>query len=351
VVKTAIRLSVSLGISAVFVWLSLRGTDVREVARAMAAAPILPLAGYLGILLVVHLVRTVRWMLLLEPVGPVSFRRANAASAVGFMLLMLLPLRLGELARPLLVARPRSGEPWLRRSGAIASCVAERVVDGLMVGLLGIVALRMLGPRATGQAAEFIRHASSVVVAGFAVLCALIALALVFRRRGLALLHSVGSRLAPRITDRATSALDTFLSTWRLGSPLRVLAVLALTAAHWALHVCGFWLLAPAFGMSLTPLMACAVVVAQVVGVMIPAGPGMVGTSQFFTRAGLSIFVPGALSVPAVAAAAAAYANTIWMLQLGQQVALGLVFWLAGNVRLSEVVGVQAAASEAECAS
>jgi hypothetical protein len=36
---------------------------------------------------------------------------------------------------------------------------------------------------------------------------------------------------------------------------------------------------------------------------MVPAGPGMIGTSQFFTQAGLSIFVPGALSVPAVAAA------------------------------------------------
>jgi glycosyltransferase 2 family protein len=84
------------------------------------------------------------------------------------------------------------------------------------------------------------------------------------------------------------------------------------------------------------------VLAAQAVGVMVPAGPGMVGTSQFFTQAGLSIFVPGALSVPEVAARAAGYANSIWMLQFGQQVVLGLFFWVAGRVSLAGVLGPDA---------
>jgi hypothetical protein len=120
-----------------------------------------------------------------------------------------------------------------------------------------------------------------------------------------------------------------------------LVAVLALTAVHWSLHVVGFMMLAPSFGMHLTPLMACAVLVANAVGVMVPAGPGMVGTSQFFTQAGLSMFVPGALTVPEVAARAAGYANSIWMLQFGQQVCLGLVFWFAGRVSLASVLGPQ----------
>jgi uncharacterized membrane protein YbhN (UPF0104 family) len=133
-----------------------------------------------------------------------------------------------------------------------------------------------------------------------------------------------------------------FLAALDLGSPWRVVAVFVLTVAHWSLHVVGFTLLAPAFGMHLTPLMACAVLAAQAVGVMVPAGPGMVGTSQFFTQAGLSIFVPGALTVPSVAARAAGYANTIWMLQFSQQVVLGLIFWFAGRVSLGGVIGTPA---------
>ena len=93
------RIALSLLVSGLFVWLSLRHTDVRAVAGAMAAAGAWPLLGYLGILLIVHLVRTVRWGLLLETTGHVGFKRLNSASAIGYMLLMVLPLRLGEFAR------------------------------------------------------------------------------------------------------------------------------------------------------------------------------------------------------------------------------------------------------------
>ncbi len=92
--RWTLRAILSLGISGLFVWLSLRHTDLRGVASAMRAAPAGPLAGYFVLLLLIHLVRTVRWGLLLEPVGRVGFRRLNFASAVGFMLLVVLPLAL-----------------------------------------------------------------------------------------------------------------------------------------------------------------------------------------------------------------------------------------------------------------
>src|SRR6267143_634194 len=89
--------------------LSLRHTGLRAVGRAMADADAGRVAAYVLMLLAIHLIRTVRWGLLLKPLGEVSFKRLNSASAVGWMLLMLLPLRLGEFARPLLIARPPPG--------------------------------------------------------------------------------------------------------------------------------------------------------------------------------------------------------------------------------------------------
>ena len=169
-------------------------------------------------------------------------------------------------------------------------------VDGLAIGAMGVVALHFLG--ATGRMADFARHASSVVTAGFLSLCVALIAVFVMREQGTLVLRRGLGRLAPRVADRAASILDGFIAALNLGSGLRLLAVLALTVVHWSLHVAGFMMLAPAFGMHLTPLMACAVLAAQAVGVMVPAGPGMVGTSQFFTQAGLSIFVPGALTVP-----------------------------------------------------
>jgi uncharacterized protein (TIRG00374 family) len=346
--KLVLRLVLSLAVSAVFVWLSLRHTDLHAVLATMAAADLRPLLGYLVILLVVHLVRTVRWGLLLEPVGHVGFRRLNSASAIGFMMLVLLPLRLGELARPLLVARSEDGRgPALSRAGAMASCVVERVIDGIAMGFLGVLALRLLGTSAAGRAAEFARRAAWLVTAGFGALCLLLVLAFFMRERATSLVRRALRVASPRLADRVATILDTFIAALHLGSTPRVLAVLGLTAIHWALHVLGFWMLAPAFGMHLTPLMACTVLAVQVVGVMVPAGPGMVGTSQFFTQAGISIFIPGALAVPEVAARAAGYANSIWVLQFGQQVALGLIFWLLSRVSLAGLVGAGGAWSPA----
>ena len=137
--KLTVRIVLSLAVSAVLMWLSLRNADLHAVGRAIASADPWRMLGYAAILLCIHVVRTVRWGILLEPLGHVGFKRLNSASAVGFMLLMVLPFRLGEFARPLLIARPPPGGrgATLRRSGAFASIVVERIVDGLAIGVLG----------------------------------------------------------------------------------------------------------------------------------------------------------------------------------------------------------------------
>src|SRR5947207_11322691 len=198
--KLFARTVLSLAMSAVFVWLSLRHTDVRAVGRAMASADPVRLVAYVGMLLVIHLVRTVRWGLLLKPLGEVSFKRLNSASAVGWMLLVLLPLRLGEFARPLLIARPPAGGgPQLRRSGALASIVVERIVDGIFIGILGIVCLRMLGEHAAGKYVDFARSASVLVALGFFALCLILLLPVLFQDRALALGRRLRRPLCPSL--------------------------------------------------------------------------------------------------------------------------------------------------------
>jgi uncharacterized membrane protein YbhN (UPF0104 family) len=180
--KSPVRVALSLAVSAVFIALSLRNTDARAVVTAMGRADGWILAAYVGTLLVVHVIRAVRWGLLLAPLGRVSFSRVNSATAIGFMLLMTLPLRLGELGRPLLVSRPAvDGAPRLPRSGALASCVVDRIIDSLGVGVLGIVSLRLLATQ--GSAAEFARHASTVVTIAFTLLCVLLVIAYFVRDR------------------------------------------------------------------------------------------------------------------------------------------------------------------------
>ena len=348
VLKLVLRITVSIAISGLFVWLSLRNAPIRQVAQAIADCDKTPLLLYTVLLLFVHLVRTVRWGILLEPLGHVGFSRLNSASAVGFMLLIVLPLRLGELARPLLIARPPVGRgAHLRRSGAMASVVVERIADGLFVGLLGVLALRALGARAGGDNADFARRAAVLVSLGFFTLCVLLVAAFFLRERALELATRLLSPLSPKLAGRVTSMVDAFIGALHLGSGWKVLGFLGLTALYWACATGGLLLVAPAFGIHLGPLEACAVLAIQVVGAMVPAGPGMVGTLQFFTQTGLSLFVPGALGSGPEGVHAAAYANTVWLLQFGQQVGLGLIFMAMGHVSLRGLLGKGGAEDEA----
>ena len=338
--RSVIRGLFSIAVSGGFLALSLRGTDIKAVASQVLRADLRGVFGYFALLLVIHLVRTVRWGLLLQPLGKVSFLRLNTATAVGYMLLVLLPLRLGELARPLLISRPQRGSgPVLPRRGALASCVVERIIDGLAIGALGIIALRALGDHAAGPAAEFAQRAVWLVSGGFAALCGIVVAVTFFRERAVGLVRRVLERFSVRLAGGVGRMLDTFIGGLGVGSGPRLALVLLLTGLHWALHAVGFMWVASSFGFALSPLQACAVLATQVVGVMVPAGPGMVGTSQFFAQLGLSIFVSGTFEVASVAARAAAFANTIWFLQIFQQVALGLAFLIGGGVSLSKVIG------------
>lgn len=331
--RFAARALLSFAVSGIFIWFSLRRTDLRAVVSAIVSAPPLPVLGYWLILCLVHLVKTLRWGLLLKPLGDISFRRLNAASAIGFMLMVLLPLRLGELARPLVVSRPTADSPVpLRRSEALATVVIERIVDSLAMGVLAVVSLHMLAT--AGNAARYASQAATLVTVGFSALCVLLGFAFAMRVRAVALIRRVFGLISRRLGERLARLVDGFILGLRLGSVSRIVGFFLLTVFYWSLHVVGFWMVAGAFGLNLSPLMACTVLAFQVVGIMIPAGPGMVGTSQFFTQLGVSIFISGALSGSENGVRAAAYANTIWMLQFSQQVLFGLFFLVVGNVSL-----------------
>jgi hypothetical protein len=87
--------------------------------------------------------------------------------------------------------------------------------------------------------------------------------------------------------------------------------------------------------MSLSLFQAYVVLGVLVVGVMIPAAPGMMGTFQAATKVGLGLFLPATV----VNASGLAYANVMWLCQTVQQVALGLVLLSVGHMSFRDLAG------------
>ncbi|HTN52844.1 MAG TPA: lysylphosphatidylglycerol synthase transmembrane domain-containing protein [Anaeromyxobacter sp.] len=317
-----------LAVSGLALWLTLRGKDLGEIWRAMREADYRYLWLYLPFLVGIHLSRTVRWGLLLEPVAKVPFGRLNAVSAVGFMALVLLPFRLGEFARPYLVAE----RPRLRVSAALSSVVVERVADGIFSGLLLVVSLLSV-PDAT-PGVHLLRTGGVVVCLAFGALLAFLVGAYRHRAGAVALCARLLSPVSPGLAARAAGMLDAFIHGLRLvPSRGKVALFFALTALYWAMNAWGMQVLARGFGFDLGPAATCAVLGALVVGVMIPAGPGMVGTFQGALVLGLGLFAPAAV----VATHGVAYANVLWAAQLGFQMAIGLFFLFSRHIQVARI--------------
>ena len=330
-VRRLLKLALGLAISAFFIWLSLRGVELGNVATSLRAADLRYLVPYFAILTAIHFCRTCRWGILLEPVGRPTFARLNLASAVGFMGLVVMPFRLGEFARPLLIAE--HGE--IRPSAAMGSVVVERVVDGLAMALVLFVALFFSTP--ADSAPEQLAWARRGGVLIFAIFLAILAFTVVaYAKRELAvgLVRRLARPVSARLADKLAGMLDAFIGGLRLVPDRRKVALFfALTALYWAINGLGMRLLARGFGLEMDVPAAFTVLGILVIGVMIPAGPGMLGTFQGAVILGMELFFPGEANGSAVFA----YAWVLWAAQFGQQVLFGLYYVVLGRVSLSSL--------------
>jgi glycosyltransferase 2 family protein len=336
-VKRLLQLAVSLSISGAALWLMLRGKDLSAIAGAARAADHRYLVGYLLILALIHYVRTARWGLLLEPVARVPFAKLNSVCAVGFMALFLLPLRLGEFARPYLVAdRPR-----LRVSAALSSVVVERVVDGVFAAALLVLTLLAI-PEGTANLRLF-RGAGWIMMAVFGGLVLFLVVAYLNRDLAVRFTRRLLGPLSDRLADRLAGMMDAFIHGLRLvPSRKKLLLFFGLTLLYWGLNGWGMQLLARGFGIALSPVQAYTVLGVLLAGVMIPAGPGMVGTFQYAVVMGLSLFVP-----PSVAdVRGQAYANVLWAAQLAQLTAFGLFHLFSRHIQLVRIFRAPAEVEE-----
>ena len=126
------KLLVSIALGALFAWVAHRGgVPLLPSASALSAIAPWTVPAYLLSLAFVHWFRASRWRFLIAPIKTVPLRDVILLNWIGFFAIFLLPLRLGELARPTLT-KLRHGIPISVGFGTVA---VERVLDGLLTSL------------------------------------------------------------------------------------------------------------------------------------------------------------------------------------------------------------------------
>ncbi len=320
-------------LAAFFLWLAFRGVSLAQLGSHLKEAS-WPLVGLTMLLVLGHLaLRSLRWRTLLDPVRPrLPFDALMSATTVGYMA-SLLPGRVGEVLRPILLSR-RTGTPL---APAIATVGVERVVLDVL-GILGCGGLALVLPSrltAIGTGAD---------PALLATLRVWGAALFVFAIAGLVI-----ASLVARHRERVTRWIDDFSARTRSGLPRKalglfasllpgldsfatlrgVLLLVAETAAVWGLIAVGNWCGMRAAGIDIPLFGAMVLIPILAVGIGIPT-PGGTGTFHFAMKLGLTqIF--GVSADAALGAALLVHAMT-WLPVL----AAGALYVARGALRRPE---------------
>jgi uncharacterized protein (TIRG00374 family) len=139
-------LVLSLIVATAALYLTFRKTDWSELFGTFGDISLLPLLAILPLLTLSYICRIQRWKVLIGPISKVTFNEACAPLLTGFMVNSLLPGRVGEVLRALLLSR-KTGVP---RAASFATVVLARLFDGLTLSamtlcLLGVM-WNVLGP-------------------------------------------------------------------------------------------------------------------------------------------------------------------------------------------------------------
>ncbi len=339
--KRALKLVASLLVTVLFTWLAFRNTDVDGMLGSLKTANWIWMLPYLGILAGIHLTRTLRWGCLLSGMEKVPFRKLNQASAIGFMMLIILPFRLGEFARPFLIAQ-RSG---IRRSEAMATVVLERIIDGITIATLLRVLLFFV-PYETKEV-RLVRLGSTVMFAVFGGGLTFLLFATWQQERAVWLVRKTAGLVSPKLAEKIADVTRRFVGALRqLPRGWQMFGFFFYTFAYWTLNGFGMSLLSRAFDcegiasvscvpMTLSIFQGYVVLSVLVVGLMIPAAPGMVGTFQAAIAVGLLLFLPSEV----VNSQGLAYANTLWLTQTLQQILFGFLFLFLGGMSFRDIAG------------
>jgi uncharacterized protein (TIRG00374 family) len=287
--KLAVNIALSLLMLAVCLFLVWPAPDERaQLGQALARLDWGYLAGFVGLLGVVHFFRAWRWNNLLAPLGVrLGAGRLLAVSSVGFMAILALPARLGEFVRPALVRR--RGE--LSATTALGTVAVERIIDGLLVSLLVFAAFFALrGP----QTPPWMMPTAYAALGVFSAALVFLGFAMRWPQKTVEIAIALtGARLyAPRLAEVLREKLLSMISGFLVITDRKNLLWFVLwSAVYWVANGLSLWVLAQGFDLGLSMVGAFATMGLVAVGITLPNSPGLVGQYQWFTQLGLSLYL------------------------------------------------------------
>jgi len=268
-------------VSGSFAYLALRGINVSEIKAGLKQADYSYLVPIFLLSIFVVYLRSYRWGIMLDPLERISQKVLFPITAVGLMAVVLLPVRMGELARPILVSKRSE----VRISSALGTIVVERVFDGLTLMLFLLFTTHFV------DLPGWVYQAGLSVMMIFVLILFFLVLLIYKRDFSLTWVGFLFKRFPDRIGRYVMRVLTSFADGLKILPDAKGMICLALLSVLvWlSIGLC-IYLFFHSFHFNLPFIAACVVLVLTALGIMAPTAPGFVGNFHLFCIIGLSLF-------------------------------------------------------------
>ena len=314
-----IRLAAGVLIGGLLLYFSVRGIDFRAVLDTLVMVHIAYVIPILALYLLVQFLRSYRWGLLLKPIKEIDQGSLFSITSVGFLAIIAVPARIGELARPYLISKRCD----VKMASALGTIFIERIFDVLTILMLLLFLL------------PFAPIPDWLAKSGMVSLALLLAILTIIipqftRRKALKFLDRLPARA--RFLKNWSEQFDKGLSI--MSSTGQMLRVFFLSLIIWLCQACSMYILFMAFNFSLPPQAALVLLVIIIIGIAIPAAPGFIGNWHFACVAGLTLY-----GIPKTQALS--YAILSHFLGTIMCIVLGMMFLPANKINIRDLEGIR----------
>jgi hypothetical protein len=265
-------------ISAVLIYFSFRGVNLREVIDYARAARSFPIVLGVTLATVTFALRIFRWQLLLRGDDGRKLGMAPLwhSIAMGFMANNTLPLRMGEVVRTYAASRLTE----TRFTSVLASIAVERLFDALTV--ISLLALGLFTTHLPENAVagfgvqRIVTVAGGLVLVGLLIAAAVVAFPIAAERTIRKLVPS--DKLAYKLIGMIEGVRHGFSV---LRSPARIAGVLLWSFVIWGVSAVSFYVMLGAFDISNVDFSGALLMQGLIMfGIAVPSTPGYAGAFE-----------------------------------------------------------------------
>jgi uncharacterized protein (TIRG00374 family) len=315
------KLVAGILLGAVLVYLSVRGINFKDVADGLKTIRYGYVIAVLIILFLIQVLRSWRWGIILSPLEKVDQLSLFSVTSVGFLAIVAIPARLGELARPYLI----TNKSQIRITAAIGSIFVERVFDCLTVLLFFVFVLFF-----TPLPSWLINAGTVFLLITLSIFVAMIFM-IIKRDASLKALNSLFRKLPEKYTVKLNHLFHQFIDGFKIITDVKLLIILIfLSALIWLMDVTAIYFMFLASGFTLPIAAPFIVMIILMLGITIPTAPGFIGNWHYSCILGLSLF-----GIPKTDAFT--FSVLFHFLSIGIVVILGLMFLPFNKFSLSDL--------------